>query len=114
MITKEANIILEVTDMGVVFGREADIDLSRKLGSFNETVPIRVIRAAADIFGPRGDEKSGCRNQWLVFLDSIGVRSKFTSYRANRFNCLFQNAFALCFHRDHVIKFFRTMCPIQI
>ena len=95
----------EVKDMGVVFGREADIDLSRKLGSFNETVPIRVIRAAADIFGPRGDEKSGCRNQWLVFLDSIGVRSKFTSYRANRFNCLFQNAFALCFHRDHVIKF---------
>ncbi|KAK3784188.1 hypothetical protein RRG08_001496 [Elysia crispata] len=90
--------------MGVVFGREADIDLSRKLGSFNETVPIRVIRAAADIFGQRGDEKSGCRNQWLVFLDSIGVRSKFTSYRANRFNCLFQNAFALCFHRDHVIK----------
>ena len=33
----------ELKDMGVVFGREADIDLSRKLGSFNETVPIRVI-----------------------------------------------------------------------
>ena len=96
----------EVKDMGVVFGREADIDLSRKLSSFDE---IRVIRAAADIFGPRGDEKSGCRNQWLVFLDSIGVRSKFTSYRANRFNCLFKNAFALCFHRDHVIKFLEDL-----
>ena len=91
--------------MGVVFGREADIDLSRKLGSFNETVPIRVIGAAADIFGPRGAEKSGCRNQWLVFLDSIGVKSKFTCYRANIYNCLFQNAFAMCFHCDHVIKF---------
>ena len=38
------------------------------------------------------------------FCNMLGKTSKFTSYRSNRFNCLFQNATALLFHRDDIIS----------
>ncbi|KAK3774837.1 hypothetical protein RRG08_018828 [Elysia crispata] len=57
---------------------------------------------ASECRGPRGDEKSGARKEWLAFCRDKGIKSKFTSYRSNRFNDLFQNATALLYHRLHV------------
>ena len=33
--------------------------------SSDETSSSRLIRTASDVFGPRGDEKNGCREEWL-------------------------------------------------
>ena len=63
---------------------------------------LRVIRMAAECFGPRGDEKNGCREECLAFCSMKGVKSKFTSFRSNRFNNLFVNASAIIFHKDHI------------
>lgn len=57
------------------------------------------------MLGPRGDEKSGCRQNWLAFCSSKGKKSLFTSYRANRFNNLFQNASAFLHHRGDIVEF---------
>ena len=60
---------------------------------------------AAECFGPRGDEKNGCREECLAFCSMKGVKSKFTSFRSNRFNNLFVNASAIIFHKDHIKTF---------
>ncbi|GFR74711.1 hypothetical protein ElyMa_000436500 [Elysia marginata] len=71
----------------------------------DETSASRLIRTASDVFGPRGDEKSGCREEWLAFCDTFSIKSIYTSYRSNRFNNLFENSVALLFHRTHSLQF---------
>lgn len=90
-------------DMGKL-GRDQD----EKFDSFSnssETATFRLIRLAAEVFGPRGDEKSGCRREWVAYLDSIGKKSKFTSFRSNRFNNTFENASAIIHHKDDMVSF---------
>ncbi|XP_012946168.1 uncharacterized protein LOC101863077 [Aplysia californica] len=94
----------EFANSDIKLGRDASDRFSR-LANSTETPALRVVRAAADVFGPRGDEKNGCRNEWLVCLESIKIKSKFTSYRNNRFNNVFDNSSALLFHREHIIDF---------
>lgn len=72
---------------------------------FHEQATLGLIRCAADILGPRGDEKNGCRSEWLVYCKKENIVSKFCSYRNNRFNNLFDNASALCLHRKHILNF---------
>ena len=54
-----------------------------------ETATARVIRMTSDITGPRGDDKKGCRADWLAFCEEQGKQSLLTSYRSNRFNRVF-------------------------
>ncbi|GFO27461.1 hypothetical protein PoB_005396600 [Plakobranchus ocellatus] len=50
------------------------------------------VRTACAILGPRGDQKSGCRVEWLAFCEERDISSKLPSYRSNRFNCFFEGA----------------------
>ncbi|GFR67967.1 hypothetical protein ElyMa_005596700 [Elysia marginata] len=60
---------------------------------------------ATEVFGPRGDEKSGCRQEWLAYCDTKEIISKFTSFRGNRFNNVFENAEAVIHHKQHIKDF---------
>ena len=71
--------------------KEADEPLRRdkneRLTQFSkesETATTRLIRLACDFLGPRGDEKSGCHQDWLSFCSS---KSFIPSFRFNCFNC---------------------------
>ena len=59
--------------------------------------------------GPRGDEKSGARQEWVNYCDQLNIVSKFSSHRSNRFNNVFENAFALVCHHEHVVDFLTNM-----
>ena len=71
-----------------------------------ETATSRVIRTACDIFGPRGDEKNGCRAEWQGFCEINGRKSTVPCYRSNRFNCYFEGAASLIHHRQDMMGFF--------
>lgn len=71
-----------------------------------ENSASRVIRTAADILGPRGDDRNGCRAEWLGHCEETNRRSQVTSYRSNRFNCYFQGAAAIIHHLDDMKAFF--------
>ena len=70
-----------------------------------ETATTRVLRLTCDLMGPRGDEKSGCRAEWVGFCEEKKVRSQMTSYRSNRFNCFFQSAAAILHHLQDLLCF---------
>ena len=93
----------ELTETGTNLGR----DKFPKFQRFRkqETATARVIRLTSAITGPRGDEKNGCRAEWLAFCDQAGVTSCMTSYRSNRFNCYFETAAAIIHHLDNLQRF---------
>ena len=95
--------ILSVTD-GEKLGRDCE-PVFKSFENAPEAGAVRVIHMTADVLGPRGDERHGCRENWVVFCKSKDINSLFSSYRSNRFNCLFQNASALLFHRDDIEPF---------
>ena len=37
--------------------------------SSTESATSRVIRMASELTGPRGDEKNGCREEWLAYVE---------------------------------------------
>ena len=69
------------------------------------TTCSRYVRLGSDCLGPRGDDKSGCRDYWETYCVMVESESRVTSYRANRFNNLFQAAAALHFHRADIKNF---------
>lgn len=69
------------------------------------TICSRYVRLGSDCLGPRGDDKSGCRDYWETYCVMVESESRVTSYRANRFNNLFQAAAALHFHRADIKNF---------
>ena len=92
---------------GGVIGRE----LSAKFaGSSRGEQPVsRYIREACACLGPRGDERFGCREPWQAYCTEISKRkSEITSFKANRFNNLFQASAALHYHRDDIASFLDT------
>ena len=66
---------------------------------------------ACEVLGPRGDEKSGCRDAWIAFCALNEKPSVISSFKANRFNNLFEAAAALTYHRDDIITFLRDYMP---
>ena len=68
----------------------------------------RYIREACALLGPRGDERFGCRESWLAYCMLIGCHSTITSFKANRFNNLFQASAALHFHQQDIGTFLDT------
>ncbi|KAL8615928.1 hypothetical protein ACOMHN_034604 [Nucella lapillus] len=91
-------------EMTEQLGRKLGRDTHHKFQRFrgNERATARVIRLASSLLGPRGDEKNGCRAEWLAFLKN---KSLLTSYRSNRFNCFFLSAAAVV-HHQHDMKNF--------
>ena len=86
---------------GGKLGRDGKSSFAR-FSAASECAAIRLVRMASEVLGPRGDERNGCREEWLAFCSAHNKRSLFSSYRSNRFNNLFQNASALLFHKDDI------------
>ena len=89
--------------IGYRIGRDALSKFTRF--SSGESGPARYIRLACDVLGPRGDAKNGCRIDWEGYCSKVGKKSNVTSFRANRFNNLFEGAAALCYHRNEIVDF---------
>ncbi|GFN87124.1 hypothetical protein PoB_001363000 [Plakobranchus ocellatus] len=90
-------------------GRDTDSTFSNFVNSV-ESAACRLIRLSAEVLGPRGDEKNGCREEWLAYCSSQGIKSIFTSFRSNRFNNLFENASAVIYHHSSVLSFLSDYC----
>lgn len=75
----------------------------------SEAATSRLIRTASDLVGPRGDEKNGCRQDWLAFCEEEGIKSRMTSYRSNRFNCYFEGAAAIVHHHADLCSFVSSL-----
>ena len=78
-----------------------------------ECATSRLIRTASDLTGPRGDEKSGCREEWLAFCEELDIKSRMTSDRSNRFNSYFKGAAAVIHHRKALGRFFPKFDTLQ-
>ncbi|GFO06388.1 metabotropic glutamate receptor 4-like [Plakobranchus ocellatus] len=72
-------------------GRDNHSKISRFLSS-TETATSRFILTACAVLGPRGDQTSGCRVEWLAFCEEQDIPVKLPSFRSNRFNCYFEAA----------------------
>ena len=59
-----------------------------------KSATFRLLRTACDVLGPNGDQKNGCRVDWLSFCE----KSFIPSVKSNRFNCHFEAAAAIVFH----------------
>jgi hypothetical protein len=80
----------------------------KRFANSGEGSASRYIRTACDVLGPRGDEKSGCRDAWEAFCVLNGNSSSVTSFRNNRFNNYFEGAAALHHHRNDIINFLQN------
>ena len=93
-----------MTEGGEKLGRDANC-VYKSFENCSESAAVRTIRMASECLGPRGDEKSGSRQEWLQFCSLKTNVYQFTSYRSNRFNNLFQNATALLHHQSDILLF---------
>ncbi|GFO47734.1 hypothetical protein PoB_007423900 [Plakobranchus ocellatus] len=58
----------EYQEEGEKFGRDGKSNFATaRYSSAGECAAIRLIRMASEVLGPRGDERSGCREEWLAF-----------------------------------------------
>ena len=90
-------------------GRDKDKKFSAFCSS-TEPAACRLIRLAAECLGPRCDEKSGARQEWLRYCELHNIVPKFVSHRANRFNNLFENASATIIHEKDIVDFLINFC----
>jgi len=74
-----------------------------KWNTKKESAMQRAVRTTCDLLGPRGDQQSGCRAEWISYL--AGKKSFLTSFKGNRFNCLFNNAASVLFHLKDICNF---------
>ena len=88
-------------------------DTEARFGKFrsSEAAAVRYVRMACEVMGPRGDEKSGCRDAWIAYCSFNSKPSMISSFKANRFNNLFQAGAALFHHRQDIIQFLRDYMP---
>ena len=73
--------------------------------STSEPAALRALRTTCDVLGPRGDEKSGCRDSWVGFCSHLGIASQITSFRGNRFNNTFEGAAGIIHHLKDILSF---------
>ena len=88
-----------------------DCDQQFRTFSTPEAAAVHYVRMACEVSGPRGDEKNGCRDAWLAYCMIYGHPSTIQSFKANRFNNLFEAAAALHFHRKSIIDFLMNYMP---
>ena len=82
-------------------GRDKDKKFFRFADS-KESATFRLLRTAYDVLGPNGDQKNGCRMDWVSFCD----KSFIPSFKSNRFNCHFEAAAAIVFYFTKIKMFF--------
>ena len=105
-LLKKHEILLEEQ-----FGRKLGRARSKKFDHFksSESATARLTRLGCDFFGPRGDQKNGCKSQWLAYCVSVGKKSHVSSFRMNRFNNFFEGAGKLYHHYKDIIEFLSNM-----
>lgn len=76
---------------------------------------IRLVRTASKAFGEGsgGDEKSGCRGKFKLFVKEFLTEHRMKSvplrsFRGSRFNILFQNASAYFFLHSKMAEFLES------
>lgn len=82
-------------------------------GAKREHPAIRYIREACSCLGPRGDERFGCRENWLAYCLMNNVDCSITSFKANRFNNLFQAAASIHHHQHDIKSFFTDLSDLN-
>ena len=104
----------DILDDGQKLGRDADWGTFSNFANAPESSVMRLIRTAAEVFGPRGDEKSGCRSEWIEYVQGLtDIKSRFFSHRSNSFNNVFENASALIFHEHHITSFLENYVSLS-
>ncbi|RXM93880.1 hypothetical protein EOD39_18610 [Acipenser ruthenus] len=105
----EKEIVSFENEISAVTGEKLGRDKNPKFThflNFSESAAARYIRMACDVLNPRGEEKFGCRKEWLAFCKANGKASKVPSGRSNRFNNFFEGAAALIHHHMDIVAFF--------
>ncbi|GFS22090.1 hypothetical protein ElyMa_005100400 [Elysia marginata] len=68
----------KLTEDGERLGRDESQGAYTRFANAGEVSVTRILRTAAEIFGPRGDDKNGSRSEWLAYVESMqNVKSKF-------------------------------------
>ena len=97
-----------------VFNQRQQLPIGREtiakflVASKGEHPVLRYIREACACLGPRGDEKFGCRENWLAFCILVDQQSAITSFKSNRFNNLFEASAGLHFNQRDISTFMDT------
>ena len=86
-------------------GRDKIAAFFRFKNSAKDAAACRLIRLACDIFGPCGDEKSGCGDEWLAYCTAQDKPSVFQSFRSKQCNNFFKGAAAVIHNKDMIIDF---------
>ena len=90
----------------VLLGFHTAVDTALKDGqTMDESLAVHTIRIVCELFGPRGDEKNGRRQDWLAYMNVVDKKSTIPLYRANRFNNVFSGAVAVYSHLDDIKTF---------
>ena len=55
------------------------------MNNIKESRAVKTIGRVCELFGPRGDERNGRREDWLAYMKLTDKTTKIISYRANRF-----------------------------
>ena len=91
------------------FHSEVDSNLQQQgkgvLNNIKEYRAVKTIRRVCELFGMRGDERNGRREDWLAYMKLTDKTTKIILYRANRFNNLFFGAEAVIEHIDDILTF---------
>ena len=106
LCTNSEKVLAELEKEQGTLGRDLS-PIFKNWGS-SDFCSSRFIRTASDCFGPRGDEKSGCREYWLAYCSQKGIQSRITSYRSNRSNNFYASAAALYHHRADIVDFLES------
>ncbi|XP_066572187.1 solute carrier family 52, riboflavin transporter, member 2 isoform X1 [Amia ocellicauda] len=105
----EEQIMSFEREIATVTGEKLGRDNSPKFMNFvnfSESATSRCVHMACDILSPRGEEKYGCRKEWLDFCLASGKPSKLTTGCSNRFNNYFEGAAGLVHHKSEIDTFF--------
>ena len=103
-LSSEGEKIMKDIEKGIGDGKlgRDRLNTFRNWSSSGESAVARLIRTGSDVLGPRGDDKSSCRDSWEAYCSLKGINSYIKSYRSNRFNNYFEGAASLHYHREAV------------
>ncbi|XP_038052154.1 uncharacterized protein LOC119724913 [Patiria miniata] len=102
---------LEETVWAPKFGRlgaEANPDLQNTDGSYRyqpgSSATQRLARTACEALAPGGNQQANAIGRFKTYREIHNIKlMKMASFRANRFNCLFDRAAGVYYHRLHIV-----------
>ncbi len=118
-----AHTLLGFSDQSEKTLLDAEKQFGGKLGRTNleefekwhetESCAKRLMRTSSMVMGPRPDQKSGVRQQWLGYCDMVGTHSEMVGFKDNRFNNYFATAAGLYYHRNDISKFLKEFMDTE-